>query len=140
SNDASHLADVSVFLAASGLAAADLPVLLNSQYVNPSPPPLGLSIPDGLCNPNTARLTGLNADPSALDRIRRFVRLSRRLGWSFADLDAALAVLTGGKIDSNMVRVARFERIRRLTQLPIPELLTWWSDIDNTRLGPDGRT
>jgi len=135
-------APVSTFLERSGLVAADLAPLLDTRFVNPDTTPpdkrIGLSIPDDKCNPETAQIVHLHGD--GMDRIRRFVRLQRRLGWTFGALDAALAALTGGTIDgSGLPRIARFERMRRATQLPVAELLTWWAPLD-IRPAPDGRS
>jgi len=137
-----ELASVEVFLAQSGLHAADLPPLLSTRFVNPDTTPLadriGLSIPDELCNPETTTIVNLHGD--GMDRIRRFVRLQRRLGWAAAELDAALATIAGGVLDGlGLVRLARFERLRRRTRLPVAELLSWWAPLD-PRAGTSGRS
>jgi peptidoglycan hydrolase-like protein with peptidoglycan-binding domain len=137
-----ELASVELFLAHSGLHAADLPPLLSTRFVNPDTIPLadrvGLSIPDELCNPKTATIVNLHGD--GMDRIRRFVRLQRRLGWTAAELDAALATIASGVLDGpGLVRLARFERLRRQTHLPVAELLTWWAPLD-PRAGTSGRS
>ena len=139
---AAQLASVKLFLTQSGLHAADLPPLFSTRFVNPDATPqagrIGLSIPDDLCNPESSTIVNLHSD--GMDRIRRFVRLRRLLGWTFAELDDALAAVASGLLDGpGLLRLARFERIRRQTQLPVAEQLTWWAPLD-LRPGANGRS
>ncbi|HZS37971.1 MAG TPA: neuraminidase-like domain-containing protein, partial [Polyangia bacterium] len=138
----SQLRSVKLFLAQSGLGAAELPPLLNTRFVNPESVPrnarIGIEMNNALCNPESAEFINLHGD--GIDRIRRFVRLERRLGWTFAELDAVIAALAGGVLDGpGLQRIARLERIRRATQLSVMEQLAWWAPLD-TYPGADGRS
>jgi hypothetical protein len=66
----------------------DLIQLLDTRFVNPGGP---LSIVVDADSPyDTTKMTVQGLDPAALDRLHRFVRLQRALGWSAADLDRAI--------------------------------------------------
>jgi hypothetical protein len=120
----------------SGLSAADLPALLQTNFVNSGSPPVSINVSDGLCDPTSATFQHLTA---ALDPLRKLVRLQRRLGWTYAEIDAALSRLTlplndsdSTKNSATMVKLARVERIRRATGLSVTELLSWWSPLPTT--------
>ena len=58
-----------------------------------------------------------------LDRIHRFLRLQRRLGWTMRELDRALAVLSPGAIDGNAIQaVAGVRRLSTALNLPVRDV------------------
>lgn len=85
-----------------------------------------------------------NLSPRKLDRIHRFIRLSRRLGWTFADLDWVLRSINrtdpNGEIDADaIIRLFKIKRWQDRYNLPLDVLTSLWSDLKTTgRLNPDG--
>lgn len=74
------------------------------------------------------RLTHL--DPPTLDRIGRFVRLSRWSGLSFADLNWLIAAAGETEIgEGTLIEIADALRARAATGLPIDMLTSLWSDL-----------
>ncbi len=87
------LSQVRALLARAGLDYQELAQLLNTIFVNGEGHVKVLAEPPGSCDVATMTLTGLAED--VLERIHRFVRLRRCLGWSPYDLDDAIASLQG---------------------------------------------
>jgi hypothetical protein len=99
-----------VLLHRAGLTYAELSRLLGTRFINPTGA-LAIALdPEGSCDLGAAAITGLDGDPESLSRLHRFVRLQRRLGWSTADLDGAIACLRAdappglGRLDSLLLR------------------------------------
>ena len=110
----------------------DLLELLRLHFVNPGgtlavkPAP---GVDAATCDPAELRVQGLAA--ADLDRLQRFVRLSRRLGWNFRELDKALTTLQPAGLDDDLVvMLADVEALRRRFALPVDELLAWYGPID----------
>jgi hypothetical protein len=85
------LSEVRVLLARAGLHYQELARLLNTIFVNGEGAVKIVAQPPGSCDVATMTLEGLTRD--VLDRIHRFVRLQRCVGWSPYDLDNAIASL-----------------------------------------------
>ncbi len=85
------LSQVRVLLARAALDYQDLATLLNTIFVNGDGTVKITADPPGSCDVATMTLEGLTQD--VLDRIHRFVRLWRCLGWNPYDLDNAIANL-----------------------------------------------
>ena len=85
------LTQVRVLLARASLEYEDLAHLLNTMFVNGAGSVSITADPPDSCDVSTMTLTGLTQD--VLDRIHRFVRLWRCLGWDPYDLDSAIANL-----------------------------------------------
>ncbi|NEQ64451.1 MAG: hypothetical protein F6K21_02915 [Symploca sp. SIO2D2] len=68
-----------------------------------------------------------------LDRIDRFLRLAKKLDWSFADLDWVLGSISsdGTKmIDQTAIKkIAKIKRLQVQTKLPLDVLCSFWHDI-----------
>jgi len=155
---------VSIFLQQSGLSYKELLELLGTYFINP---PASAGTPGG-------RLLGIvstdGSDPAtctrskleirviddktassakdeliaAWNRIHRFARLWRKLGWTMRDLDKAITALepgiNDGKLDTTtveaersdafLVQLSHIQRLRVETGLPVVNLLGWWADID----------
>ncbi len=91
------LAHVRVMLARSGLTHLALTQLLNTAFVNPKAALQYHNDPPDSGDLATMTIAGLAQDPEAPERIHRFVRLMRRLGWDVYTLDAAIATLQADK-------------------------------------------
>jgi peptidoglycan hydrolase-like protein with peptidoglycan-binding domain len=88
------LSHVRIALDRAGLKYADLPKLLNTTFINPTGAVQIVCTPPESCDVGNMTLTGLTADVA--ERLHRFVRLQRRLGWDAYDLDSAIARLQAG--------------------------------------------
>ncbi|NER46039.1 MAG: hypothetical protein F6J92_04990 [Symploca sp. SIO1A3] len=95
----------------------------NQFYINANSDYLNLS-EDG-------NLENLNLE--ALDRIDRFLRLAKKLDWSFADLDWVLGSISSNgtkKIDETAIKkIAQIKRLQVQTKLPLDVLCSFWHDI-----------
>ena len=127
-----QLRRVSTFLDRSGLSYAALLELLDTDFIDPAHT-LRIS-PNGECDPDKLTIVGLSL--TALEKIHRFVRLARKLGWSFRDLDRSIAafkpVIPGdlNLIEVLLVQLSHVARLHAELDVPIAEVLTWWSEID----------
>jgi peptidoglycan hydrolase-like protein with peptidoglycan-binding domain len=133
-----QLADLSTvqpLLDRAGLSYAELEALLATQFVNPGATVTIAPDPDALdsCDTTRLHLDGLTAD--VLNRLQRFVRLWRKLGWKAAALDKAICALSPDPnvpVLTNEVLV-RLDHVRvlcaqlRLTGL---QVLALWRPID----------
>ncbi|MGH8542927.1 MAG: neuraminidase-like domain-containing protein, partial [Gammaproteobacteria bacterium] len=139
---------VPVFLEQSGLSFDQLTELLKTEYINPGGamsvefPPAETAeeaIRISSCDLTKATLRLPSEDPSAaavLDRIQRFVRLQGKLNWSFRELDAALRALPPYELtDGFLVQLAHVVQLQADLQVPVLEILSWWSSIDTVRFG-----
>ena len=155
---------VSIFLQQSGVSYRELLELLGTYFVNPTASAgtpggrlLGIASIDPT-DPTTCDLSQLAiqvVDPevasakdeliAAWNRIHRFVRLARKLGWTMRDLDKAItsfkpAINDGGRhditaaettgSDTLFVQLSHIQRLHDDNNLPVINLLAWWSDID----------
>jgi len=78
-----------------------------------------------------------NLSPAALYSLSLFIRLARKLGWSYADLDWALTTLGATALSGGVItELAKVERLSRLYDLPLDLLLSLWFDIRTTGAGP----
>ena len=68
--------------------------------------------------------------PDYFDRINRFIRLSRKLGISFADLDLILIKGCGGVLDENALQIiAAITWLQKTYEISIEEICTFFSAI-----------
>ncbi|WP_204151585.1 LamG-like jellyroll fold domain-containing protein [Leptolyngbya sp. CCY15150] len=144
----SSLASVDVFLERTGLSRQDLSDLLFQDldrfevnaglsrlfFINAVEDGLGhvqIELGDG--NPNDPTQppteTLLNLSAAKLDRIYRFLKLARRLGWSFADLDWALRSLS---VPYRPESVLWFDGLNDFVQVPVP------TEVDGDDATPAG--
>jgi receptor-binding and translocation channel-forming TcA subunit of Tc toxin/ABC toxin-like protein/neuraminidase-like protein/PA14 domain-containing protein/virulence plasmid A protein len=137
------LSHVWVFLLQSGLTLKELRQLLDTRFVNPN---LDRKIcflksdDPFTCDP--AEMTIVELDPPTLDRMHRFVRLWRKLGWSMQDLDRALTVFKEVDqqpelTDTVLLRLSHLQRLRADLKTPLVQMLTWWDQIDTTIYGAE---
>jgi hypothetical protein len=139
-----RLAKLPEFLDRSGLDYLEALTLFNLQSLtagmNPAP---ALSSSDpASCDPAKINVSGLSA--AYLDRLARFLRLWRKLGWTLRDVDRALAALAdpdaGGAPmldEAFLARLAHLVRLRGIRELPIPEILAWWAELDTADYNAD---
>lgn len=146
---------VSIFLQQSSLRYAELLELLGTRFINPPNAngvrPFGIVSTDPE-NPATCARSKLeiqvidSAIPVAdrknriievWNKIHRFVRLWKKLGWTMRDLDKAIAALqpqnSAGRRDLTgpfLAQLSHIQRLRTQFRLPVVNLLSWWANID----------
>ena len=147
------LARVSIFLLQSGLSYRDLLELLGSYFINPATATgrtLGIvsSDPDpSVCDLSKFQIQVVDPQvrvedrpavlKAAFNRMHRFARLWRKLGWTMRDLDKAMVALQpGGSLNLTtdfILRLSHIEQLRAQFNLPVVNLLSFWAPIDTGR-------
>lgn len=126
---AAVLQNVDKFLTRSGLTFAGLEELLRQSTVNIAPK-LAISNPSLACD--TANMTLTNLDGAALDRIHRFMRLQRKLGWSMADVNCVIEYprLGNKTLDNTCIaRLGDAVRVKDKLKLEVHDLLSFYGEI-----------
>lgn len=114
-----------------GMEFEELLDLLRTDFIQ-KPAAVGVWFDGMNCDTTKAQLVG--AVDATFERMHRFVRLERRLGWSAADLDRAIQVLGAGTLDEPFfVNLSHVLRLKRELDLSVSELLSWWGPIDTRR-------
>ena len=135
------LATVQTLLDRSGLRYAEMEELLATGFVNPAASvtiSAAADAPVDTCDPTQLQINGLTDE--VLDRLHRFVRLWRRLGWTVTEVDRAVRALlpaTNPPVLTHEVLV-RLDHLRALgsaLRLPVAQTLALWNPIDTA--GPD---
>jgi Tc toxin complex TcA C-terminal TcB-binding domain/Neuraminidase-like domain len=129
-------------LEVAGIKSRELVRLLNCRFINPPEVPFAQRVglqTDGTCNADSSGaaitdLPGGAGNNTFFGRVARFVRLWRVLSWPMADVDLAIWQLSRATVDgSGLVQIAALARLRADVTLSLPELLTWWADIDSVQ-------
>lgn len=117
---------VSILLQQARLSHGELLDVLATRFVRGAGQPLALT-PRGTCKPSEMHLEAL--DEADLDRIHRFVRLWRKLGWRADELDLALAALNSENAitATTLTGLAQIQRLREVLGVDIDELASWWA-------------
>jgi hypothetical protein len=123
------LARVSILLQQARLDLGELQDVLQTQFVQGSPAVPVTIEPPTECAPSKLTLRGVTA--AHLDRIHRFVRLWRALGWTANELDLALAAVQPGAQDGAelLPRLAHLARMRQTLGLDVEVLAAWWGGL-----------
>lgn len=131
-SDLKVLSDVDTFCKQTGLTLVQLQTLF-SQDLSVAEIQAGLAksffINDGLAQPLQVNsedtvLTIVNLTNDSLDRIHRFLRLSNKLSWSYADLDWALQCVKSGapQLDSQaLTELAKLKTAKEQWNLSIEQ-------------------
>lgn len=132
-----EMSKVDVFLARTGLSFNQMQQLLSLGFINPGGAIVIQNL-DESCNTNDMRLQVL--DKKALDRIHRFLRLWRKLGWQMWELD--LVIRTDGlgtnigttALDANLaIRLEPFLRLKdRLKTLSVEQMCAFYDKLSTT--------
>ena len=123
-----RLTPASALMASSGLTFAELVDLASMRYMS-GPTPITLDTPAIDCDPEKVTVGGLDAQ--SLQRILRVVRLQRRLGWKFEELDRVLRALGNGDLDLAMLRkLVAVRELSRALELSPTELAVLWAPLD----------
>jgi hypothetical protein len=135
------LTHVRFFLRQSGLTYDELLSLRASRFVNSAGTLRIESLdPNDLATCDTHKLIITDLTAPVLDRLHRFVRLWRKLGWTVRELDLAVAVFQGAIIDPNAQLVPRLieqlaveKQLAQMLGAPLEQLLALWGAIDTRR-------
>jgi hypothetical protein len=160
---AAEIASVREFMRRSGMTFDELTALLEmrSLYDAAADPTARLEIAarqDAHVHPLTCDTSQLilqhrnstgtvpltDADVPLLDRIHRFVRLWRRLGWTMREVDRAIVALSPGRrIDTDLIRkLADVKRLAAELEAPLSHVLALFAPLDTYAYAPslDGAT
>jgi hypothetical protein len=125
------LAWVRQVLRRSGMEYEELVRVLGCTFVNP-----GMTVRITSADPNepatcdTTKLTLTNLTAAIADRLARFVRLWRKLGWEAEELDRVLVALCGGDLNNAaIVKLSHVARLRTAFGRTVDELVTLWALI-----------
>ncbi|MEU0094821.1 neuraminidase-like domain-containing protein [Kribbella sp. NPDC006257] len=126
---------VRALLDTAGLRSAELTELLDTRFVNAGG---ALSVKADPLHPySTPLMTIEGLDPNALERLHRFVRWQRALGWTAHRLDRVIQACNNqGRLDRITLRSV--EGLRRLGQrlnLTIEETLVFYNDLETHQYG-----
>ena len=130
------LRQVRVFLQKSGLSYQELVKLLKTKYINPNRTlSIGPSAESNQITCDTSKLfiNGPDFADGTPNRIHRFVRLYRKLGWTMLDLDKTITSITmkPGDINETFVLELYFiQKLHKELDTPIIDILSWYSQID----------
>lgn len=112
----------------------ELAELLRADFVQ-EPGAIGVWFDGSTCDTTKAKLIGLQA--TNLDRLHRFIRLQRCLGWKVEELNRAIGVLGDDGLDEPfLVKLSHILRLAAEVEVPLSELLTWWGLLDTRRWKP----
>jgi hypothetical protein len=121
---------VDAFLTRTGLEYADLLRLLSLKSVNPNGA-IEIEHTDSSCDTVKKNLTGL--DRQSMDRIHRFLRLWRKLGWEMWEVDLVIQHPALGKttLDPDLVKTLdAFLRLKERLALSVDQLCALFGDLD----------
>lgn len=133
-NVADYLKQVDHFLDRTSLQYKELELLLKLRFINKNGNLFIYNI-DLTCD--TARKEIKNLDLAVLDRIHRFIRLQRKLGWKFETLDEVISQANLGKEnlnDSCLIVISNIKKVSEITGLKVEELICCFGEVPHTLL------
>lgn len=70
------------------------------------------------------------------DVLHRFIRLARKLDWSFTELDQALLSIGAEEIDDKaLIALAEIKKLEDRFSVPVNQLLCFWQDLSAVQIG-----
>ena len=148
--DLESLTDVETFLKQTGLSRTELPELLK-QNLHQDELDAGLAhnfyinqVLEGdravhiKIDESNSEVTSTieHLIPETLDRINRFIRLAKKLNWSFTDLDWVLTSIQANEIDEEAIKkIAKIKKIQAKYKLPLDVLCSFWHDMKTIGVG-----
>jgi hypothetical protein len=125
------MSEVDTFLNRTGLEYADLQRMLTLAFVNPGGA-IKIQYQDSSCDTSTQTLQGL--DKFALDRVHRFMRMWKKLGWKMWEIDLAIQqpALGNQALDANFaLHLYPFLQIKdKLPTLSVEQLCAFYSVLN----------
>ena len=120
---------VDVFLRKTGLEYNDLLKLLSLKFIN-----LSVAHLDSSCDTNQKLIQVLNV--AKLDRVHRFLRLWRKLGWPMSDVDLVISnpLIGNNAIDSGFIqRLKPFAELKaKFPSLTVEQLCGFFDQLSTT--------
>ncbi|GAL85663.1 hypothetical protein Aasi_1417 [Sporocytophaga myxococcoides] len=129
-----YLKQVDLFLDRTGLHYKELELLLKLRFINKNGN-LFIFNNDLTCDTATKEIK--NLDLAVLDRIHRFIRLQRKLGWRFETLDEVISQAKLGNANLNdhcLLVISNIKKISIKTGLKVEELICCFGEIPHTLL------
>lgn len=124
------LAQVPNFLSKTGITYADLTELLKTRFVN-ADHSVEVKTGDSPCDLNTMTIEPLT--PPLAQKMHRFIRLWRKLGWTIEELDQALSALKAADVNAQFLQMLpEVKQLRTDLDLPLDVLLSLWSNIETS--------
>jgi hypothetical protein len=127
---------VPVLLARAGLTCEQLTEALRARFLNPEDRwrvDFAAPVDGAACDLERATVV-LPADEGAaasvLNRLHRFLRLQKRLGWSRAELDGLLRALGASDIPGALVALSHAGRLKDRFTVPVLEIAAWYGPLD----------
>jgi hypothetical protein len=128
-----NLKKVDVFLQRTGLAYNDMLSMLDLTFINPGNS-IYIEHKDASCDTNQKELR--NLDENALDRIQRFIRLWKKLGWKMWETDLVIMhpQIGAGSIDEAfLVNLFYFVQLKEtLGKVTVEELASLFGPVNTT--------
>lgn len=106
-------------------------LLIGTYFINKDGS-LDIPILDDMCDLaclKIAHSAGLQWDET-LERIRRFVRLQRKLGWTSTELDKAIMAFSADLNDEFLQHLSCIKRLNADLRVPLVEMFGWWGMLD----------
>ncbi|HQN65090.1 MAG TPA: neuraminidase-like domain-containing protein [Methylophilus sp.] len=136
--DEGLLTQVSILLQQSGLSFAEFGRLLESEFINPGALISITEASSANCRPSEMRLNKTSENELApfLDRLHRFVRLWRVVGWQIWELDLAMQAEGIGKQnldDAAITQIANLNLLKERLHLPVDVLVAMIAGFGDKR-------
>lgn len=124
---------VADFMRRSSLDYAGLLEILYVQWINPPNDPNNVIIerPEATCDTELQKVVKLNAN--RLDKMHRFLRLRRHVGWAMWEIDLLIrsTAIGNGSLDENcLVRLKQFAQLQKRVGLSVDRTLALFGDIN----------
>ena len=132
-----YMTRVDHFLNKTGLGYQDLELLLALAFIDPTDK-LFIKHLDLGCDTARKQIAGL--DVAALDRVHRFLRLQKKIGWKLETVDEVVSQtkLGNGTLDDPcLVKAAELSRLSEKTGIAIDELVGFYQELPHTVLTDD---
>lgn len=135
--DTQHLSSVPELLYRADLQYAALLEILDSRFVNPGRTVVLWAPNDADCDLSKYQLRGLTLP--FLDRLHRYMRLQRKMGWSIFEQDLIIQTLGESDPDQDgqkritdglLQKLTHFRSLLETTRLSIEEWLSLWGTIN----------
>lgn len=127
------LEKIDTLLTKAGLTFKELTELLSLSFINPANT-LFIKHLDNTCDTAQKIIAGL--DKFALDRIHRFVRLWRKLGWRMTEINRAImyAKLGAQNLDNNaLIKISGLYALQKQTGISVEQSLALFGELPNDR-------
>lgn len=151
-NASDEMKIVDTFLTKSGLTYTELDLLLSLKFIDPADK-LFIKHLDLSCDTEQKEIA--NLDNESLDRIHRFLRFQKKIGWKFEILDQIISQskLGQGKLDDGddnsngitngnecLINAASLLKLSEETGLKITELVGFYGELPHEKIKEDGPT